>query len=59
VAPSAGTTEGAFRLQTLKEMQYQAVKSALAATDGKKMEAARLLDIEYRQFKRLLDKFQI
>jgi len=36
----------------------QALLKALAATGGKKMEAARLLEIEYGRFKRLLERYQ-
>ena len=55
------TTSGASAgpLLTLDELKRQAVQQALAATGGKKMEAARLLDIEYRNFKRLLDKYTL
>lgn len=43
---------------TLDQIKYQAVQQALIATGGKKMEAARLLDVEYRKFKRMLEKHQ-
>jgi DNA-binding NtrC family response regulator len=45
------------RPQTLKELKCQAIEQALAATDGRKMEAARLLDVNYSSFKRMLDKY--
>ena len=50
---------GAPSLQTLEELKCQALKHALMATDGKKMEAARLLDVEYSRFKRMLDKYKL
>ena len=42
---------------TLDQLELQAVRQALDATGGKKMEAARLLDVEYRRFKRMLEKY--
>jgi DNA-binding NtrC family response regulator len=45
------------RPQTLKELKCQAIEQALAATDGRKMEAARLLDVNYSSFKRMLEKY--
>lgn len=47
------------QLQTLEELKRQSVKQALAATSGRKMEAARLLDVDYSSFKRLLDKYKL
>lgn len=47
------------QLQTLAELKRDAVRQALAATGGKKMEAARLLDVDYSSFKRMLDKFKL
>ena len=47
------------RLQTLDELKCQAVRQALAATGGKKMEAARLLDVDYSSFKRMLEKYNV
>ncbi|WP_460595574.1 sigma-54-dependent transcriptional regulator [Geomonas sp. Red276] len=44
-------------LQTLEEIKRQAVRQALEATGGKKMEAARLLDVEYGSFKRMLERY--
>jgi DNA-binding NtrC family response regulator len=41
---------------TLEQLEQLAVQQALAATGGKKMEAARLLDVEYGRFKRLLER---
>ncbi len=43
---------------TLDEIKRQAVNQALEATGGKKMEAARLLDVDYGSFKRMLEKYQ-
>jgi len=59
-----GSTDGrsgetAGRLQTLDELTRQAVMQALSATGGKKMEAARLLDVEYGRFKRMLEKYNL
>jgi DNA-binding NtrC family response regulator len=53
-----GSDDVPARLQTLEELKREAVKQAMAATGGKKMEAARLLDVEYRNFKRMLDKYE-
>jgi len=44
---------------TLDQLKRLAVQQALAATGGKKMEAARLLDVEYGRFKRLLERYQL
>ena len=44
---------------TLDQVTRQAVLQALAATGGKKMEAARLLDVEYGRFKRLLERYRL
>jgi len=41
---------------TLDQAIRQALLQALAATGGKKMEAARLLEIEYGRFKRLIGR---
>ena len=57
--PQAARPDTAVRLQTLEELKREAVSCALAATGGKKMEAARLLDVEYRNFKRMLDKYEL
>jgi DNA-binding NtrC family response regulator len=59
VLPQATSEDAAVRLQTLEELKLEAVKQALAATGGKRMEAARLLDVEYRNFKRMLDKYNL
>ncbi len=47
------------RLQTLEELKCQAVRQALAATGGKKMDAARLLGVDYSSFKRMLEKCNV
>jgi len=49
--------KGSTRPQTLKELKCHAIEQALAATDGRKMEAARLLDVNYSSFKRMLEKY--
>jgi DNA-binding NtrC family response regulator len=48
-----------FTIQTLEEVKLRAVQQALAATGGKKMEAARLLDVDYSSFKRMLARYNI
>jgi len=53
------TNNNAGQLQTLEELKRHAVRQALAATDGKKMEAARLLDVDYSSFKRMLEKYKL
>jgi DNA-binding NtrC family response regulator len=53
----ASNEKDSARPQTLKELKRQAIEQALAATAGKKMEAARLLDINYSSFKRMLEKY--
>ena len=58
-APRGDAVEAPARLQTLEALKCEAVKRALAATGGKKMEAARLLDVEYRNFKRMLEKYDL
>jgi DNA-binding NtrC family response regulator len=59
VSDSAASVAIPIGLRTLDELKREAVKQALAATGGKKMEAARLLDVEYRNFKRMLDKYEL
>ena len=57
-ATSMATNEKCLtRPQTFKELKCQAIEQALAAAGGKKMEAARLLDVNYSSFKRMLDKY--
>jgi len=56
--PSAAAN-GTPRLQTLEELKCHAVRQALAATGGKKMDAARLLGVDYSSFKRMLEKYNI
>lgn len=53
------TDSAAVQLQTLEELKRNAVRQALAATDGKKMEAARLLDVDYSSFKRMLERYKL
>jgi len=57
--PSVEAAQGgsAPRLQSLEALKRDAVRQALAATGGKKMEAARLLEVEYSSFKRMLEKY--
>ena len=45
--------------QTLEEMKRQALSNALFASGGRKMEAARLLDVDYSTFKRMLDRYNL
>jgi DNA-binding NtrC family response regulator len=45
------------RLQSLEELKRHALTQALAATGGKKMEAAKLLEVDYSTFKRMLEKY--
>ncbi|MDD2852597.1 MAG: sigma-54 dependent transcriptional regulator [Desulfuromonadaceae bacterium] len=54
-----GEKESASAVQSLEELKRDAVKQALAATGGKKMEAARILDVDYSSFKRMLDRYGI
>jgi DNA-binding NtrC family response regulator len=44
-------------LRSLEDLKRDAVRQALLATGGKKMEAARLLDVDYSSFKRMLDRY--
>ncbi len=46
-------------LRSFDEIKRDAVKQALLATGGKKMEAARMLDVDYSSFKRMLEKYNI
>ncbi|HEX9007315.1 MAG TPA: sigma-54 dependent transcriptional regulator [Bacteroidota bacterium] len=55
VTDSMATTR-CQRPLTLDQMEQQAIRQALEAAGGKRMEAARLLDVEYRRFKRMLEK---
>jgi len=60
VVSRPGTQEPAARsVQSLEDLKRDAVRQALAATGGKKMEAARLLDVDYSSFKRMLDRYGI
>ena len=56
-APAEGV--GSTRLQSLEELKRGAVLQALTATGGKKMEAARLLEVDYSSFKRMLEKYRL
>lgn len=49
--------KGSPRPQSLEDLKRQAIELALTATGGKKMEAARLLDVNYSSFKRMLEKY--
>lgn len=42
---------------TLRQAEEEAIRAALAAADGRQAAAARLLDIDYSRFKRLLEKY--
>ena len=57
LASTAGSN--ASRLQSLEEVKRDAVQQALVATGGKKMEAARLLEVDYSSFKRMLEKYRL
>ena len=59
VLRKSSTDMDTVRLQTLEELKCQAVRQALAATGGKKMEAARLLDVDYSSFKRMLERYNM
>ncbi|MFZ4858136.1 MAG: sigma-54-dependent transcriptional regulator [Desulfuromonadaceae bacterium] len=58
-APLKSSENNTFIPMTLEEIKCQAVRKALAATDGKKMEAARILDVDYSSFKRMLDRYSL
>ena len=45
--------------QTLEEIKRQALSNALFASGGRKMGAARLLDVDYSTFKRMLDRYNL
>lgn len=53
------TLNSSAGLCSLEEVKRQAIQQALAATGGKKMEAARLLGVDYSSFKRMLDKYKL
>jgi len=59
VVRNASAGSDMARLQTLDELKRQAVRQALGATGGKKMEAARLLGVDYSSFKRMLEKYHV
>ena len=54
-----GSGEGRRSVATLRQAEELAIRSALAAADGRQAAAARLLDIDYSRFKRLLEKYGI
>jgi len=51
--------EHKFTQHTLDEIKREAVRQALSASGGRKMEAARLLDIDYSSFKRMLARYKL
>lgn len=55
----AADVESQKGVVTLRQAEEQAVRTALAAADGRQAAAARLLDIDYSRFKRLLEKHGI
>ena len=57
--PAAGAAAGRRVVLTLRRAEEEAIRTALEAADGKQMAAARLLDIDYQRFKRLLEKHGI
>lgn len=59
ISGQGGEAAAAPRLQSLEELKRNAVVEALAATGGKKMEAARLLEVDYSSFKRMLEKYRL
>lgn len=54
-AGGAGTRE----VLTLRRAEEQALRAALAAAGGRQAAAARLLDIDYSRFRRLMEKHRI
>ena len=56
-APPAPKTQG--RVLTLEQAERAAIASALAAAGGQRMEAARLLNIDYQRFKRKVEKLGV
>lgn len=54
--PHQSCTETPQPLLTLDESEARTIQAALAASNGRKMEAARLLAVDYQRFKRLLLK---
>jgi DNA-binding NtrC family response regulator len=53
----ASDSEAPPSIKSLEELKRDAVKAALSASGGKKMEAARMLDVDYSSFKRMLDRY--
>jgi DNA-binding NtrC family response regulator len=56
---SASSEDHAYIPQTLEEVMRQAARHALVASGGRKMEAARLLEVDYGRFKRMLAKYNL
>lgn len=56
---AAAKSESPVAMQTFEEIKCQAIRQALAASGGKKMEAARMLDMDYSSFKRMLEKYNL
>jgi DNA-binding NtrC family response regulator len=57
IMTGASRNTGREPARSLEELKRDAVRQALAETGGKKMEAARLLDVDYSSFKRMLDRY--
>ena len=55
----AVAVDGKKGIVTLHQAEEQAIRNALAAAGGRQTAAARLLDIDYSRFKRLLEKHGI
>ncbi len=55
----ATSVDNTFTPQTLEDVMRQAVRHALVASGGRKMEAARLLDVDYGRFKRMLARYNL
>jgi DNA-binding NtrC family response regulator len=56
---SASGDSGKKEVATLRQTEEEAIRAALEAADGRQAAAARLLDIDYSRFKRLLEKHGI
>ncbi|MCD4830440.1 MAG: sigma-54 dependent transcriptional regulator [Anaerohalosphaeraceae bacterium] len=59
IAPQSQNCENEFRLPTLDEAQRKVIVHALNATGGKKLAAAKILDLDRRKLNRLIDKLDI
>jgi DNA-binding NtrC family response regulator len=55
----ATATCGENAVLTLRQAEEAAVRAALASANGRQAAAARLLDIDYTRFKRLVEKYGI